>query len=52
MSNNAKRIAAQILMLVLALFSAVMGAPLLGGIFLIAAMFPIFRFLLLGPSKS
>ncbi|EIF7532637.1 hypothetical protein LFD09_004338 [Salmonella enterica] len=46
-----KTLAAQVLCLVLAFFSAALSAPLLGGIFLIAALLPVFRFLLMGPKK-
>ncbi|EEO8179074.1 hypothetical protein G7D34_003705 [Salmonella enterica] len=51
MTNKAKRISAQILMLVLAAVFLVFGVPILSGLFLIAAMFPIFRFLVMGPTK-
>ncbi|EDX4100290.1 hypothetical protein B9R80_002426 [Salmonella enterica] len=52
MSNKFKRIAAQILCLVLAGFFVVAGVPLLAGFFLLASMFPIFRFLIMGPTKQ
>lgn len=43
-----KTVAAQVLCLVLALGCAALGAPLMGGIFFIGALLPVFRFLLLG----
>ncbi|EOG8337652.1 hypothetical protein ACLIX5_004450 [Salmonella enterica subsp. enterica serovar Bredeney] len=51
MNNKAKQVAAQILCLVLAGFFTLAGSLIIGGVLFLAALAPVFRFLIMGPKS-